>query len=174
VLSAFRRLLDLAGVRAGPGQPRPGIHSLRHTFAVATLAAPDPSRRAGRRGDALLALAVQTRLRVSEITGLRVADLHLGAGPYVRCTGKGRKDRATPLTRQTVAIMRGWLAERGGAGADPVFPGPDGKPLGTDAVRRLTQRHAATAAAHCPSLSNKKVAGRYRPPDSLLAFLEQL
>ena len=129
--------------------------------------------------------------------------------------------------------MRGWLAERGGADADPVFPGPDGKPLGTDAVRRLTQRHAATAAARCPSLSNKKISphtlrhtcamrmlesgidlatislwlghenirssqaylhahmalkekalarttpahatvGRYRPPDTLLAFLEQL
>ena len=85
-------------------------------------------------------LAVQTGLRVSEITGLRVADVHLDAGPHVRCTGKGRKDRATPLTRQTVAIMRGWLAERGDAGANPVFPGPDGKPLGTDAVRR---RHPA-------------------------------
>jgi integrase/recombinase XerD len=98
--------------------------------ADALLAAPDLSRRAGRRDHALLALAVQTGLRVSEITGLRVADVHLGAGPHVRCTGKGRKDRATPLTRQTVAIMRGWLAERAGGGDNPVFPHPNGKPLG--------------------------------------------
>jgi integrase/recombinase XerD len=121
--------------------------------ADALLAAPDLSRRAGRRDHALLALTVQTGLRVSEITGLHVADVHLDAGPHVRCTGKGRKDRATPLTRQTAAIMRDLLAER--AGADPVFPGPDGKPLGTDAVRRLTQQHAVTAAARYPSLSKK-------------------
>ena len=119
-----------------------------------------------------VALAVQTGLRVSEITGLRVADVHLGAGPYVRFTGKGRKDRATPLTRQTTAIMRGWLAERGGAGADPVFPGPDGKPLGTNAVRRLTQRHATTAAARCPSLSNKKVSPPTLRHTSAMRMLE--
>lgn len=201
--------------------------------ADALLAAPDRSRRTGRRDHALLALALQTGLRVSEVTGLHVADLHLGAGAHVRCTGKGRKDRATPLTRQTAAIIRGWLAERGGSGDDPLFPGPDGKPLGTDAVRRLTQRHATTAAANCPTLSNKKTgphtlkhtcamrmlesgidvatislwlghenirssqpylhahmalkekalartapahapASRYRPPDTVLAFLEQL
>jgi integrase/recombinase XerD len=199
----------------------------------ALLASPDRARPTGRRDHALLALAVQTGLRVSELTSLRIADVHLDTGPHVRCTGKGRKDRATPLTRQTAELMRGWLAERGGTGADPLFPGPRGAALGTDAVRRLIQRHAAAASARCPSLTAKKISphvlrhacamrmlesgidlatislwlghenirstqaylhahlalkekalartapahttgSRYHPPDSLLAFLEQL
>ena len=79
----------------------------------ALLAAPDRSTRLGRRDHALLLLACQTGLRVSELTGLTRGDVHLGAGAHVRCHGKGRKDRATPLIKQTVAALRVWLAECG-------------------------------------------------------------
>ncbi len=122
----------------------------------ALLAGPDRSRLTGRRDHALLVVAVQTGLRVSELTGLRRQDVHLGTGAHVRCRGKGRKDRATPLTRHSVAVMRAWLAERGGGPDDPVFPGPRGGPLSRDAVRRLLERHAGTAARSCPSLAAKK------------------
>jgi len=125
--------------------------------ADALLAGPDRSRWTGRRDHALLLLAVQTGMRVSELTGLRIADLELGKGAHVRCKGKGRKDRATPLTRQTAAVLRVYLAERGGQPEDPVFPGPAGSALGPDAVRRLVERHAAAAARCCPSLGSKKV-----------------
>ena len=54
-------------------------------------------------------LAIQTGLRVSEITGIRRADLHLGSGAHVRCFGKGRKERCTPLTKQTAAALISWL-----------------------------------------------------------------
>lgn len=77
----------------------------------ALVAAPDRSTWHGRRDRSLLLLDVQTGLRVSELTGLTRQDIHLGAGPHVRCHGKGRKDRATPLTAQTVKVMRTWLAE---------------------------------------------------------------
>jgi len=77
----------------------------------ALLAAPDTGRWIGRRDHALLLLAVQTGLRVSELTGLRCADVHLGRGPHVHCTGKGRKQRCTPLTGQTVAALHAWLAD---------------------------------------------------------------
>lgn len=60
------------------------------------LAAPSRSSWVGRRDHALLLLAVQSGLRVSELTGLRCADVHLGSGPHVRCMGKGRKERITP------------------------------------------------------------------------------
>ena len=43
----------------------------------------------GHRDHALLALAAQTGLRVSELTGLRIGDIHLGSGPHVYCRGKG-------------------------------------------------------------------------------------
>jgi site-specific recombinase XerD len=121
----------------------------------ALLASPDRSRWTGRRDYALLLLAIQTGLRVSELTGLRIADLQLGRGPHVRCRGKGRKDRSTPLTHQTVAVLRVYLAERGGQPEDPLYPGPKGLQLSTDAVRRLVQRHAAVATQRCKSIASK-------------------
>ncbi len=88
----------------------------------ALLAAPDRSSFLGRRDHALLLLAIQTGLRVSELIGLRCEDLVLGTGAHVRCLGKGRKERATPLTTTTAAVLKVWLEERGGDPADPVFP----------------------------------------------------
>jgi integrase/recombinase XerD len=103
----------------------------------ALLAAPDRSTRLGRRDHALLLLACQTGLRVSELTGLTRGDVHLGAGAHVRCHGKGRKDRATPLIKQTVATLRVWLAECGGRDQDPLFATSQGRPLSRDAVEKL-------------------------------------
>lgn len=123
----------------------------------ALLAAPDRTTRIGRRDHALLLVAVQTGLRASELTGLTWADVHLGAGPHVRCLGKGRKQRCTPLTRQTVGVLRAWLGAYPGDSADPVFPGPGGRSLSRDALWRLVVRHARNAARACPSLRAKRV-----------------
>jgi site-specific recombinase XerD len=123
----------------------------------ALLTAPDRSSWLGRRDHALLTLTVQTGLRVSELTGLRVQDVHLGSGPHVTCHGKGRKNRITPLTRPTLAVLRTWLAERGGHPGDPLFPTRRGSQLSRDAVQRLVARHAATAAASCPSLTGRSI-----------------
>jgi integrase/recombinase XerD len=195
----------------------------------ALLAAPDPGTLLGRRDHALLALAVQTGLRVSELTSLTVQDLRLGPGAHVRCHGKGRKNRITPLTRPTVNVLRVWLAERAGQPENVLFPTRRGDPLSRDAVERLVAKHAAA----CPTLTGRKVtphtlrhscamallhagvdtsvialwlgheqtdttmiylhadltlkqkaldslpvhgtpAGRYRPPDAVLAFLDNL
>ena len=123
----------------------------------ALLAIPDRSTRIGRRDHALLGLALQTGLRVSELTGLRCGDITFGTGAHVRCLGKGRKERATPLTQVTAAVLQAWLDERGGEPDDPLFPGPSGNPLTRDAVRRMVVRHVANAATGS-LLSNKKVA----------------
>jgi integrase/recombinase XerD len=122
----------------------------------ALLAAPDTSTWIGRRDHALLVLAVQTGLRVSELTHLTCGDVHLGAGAHVHCEGKGRKERATPLTGASVTVLHDWLAERGGAPGDVLFPTRQGGRLTTDAVEaRITKYHAA-AARDCPSLASKK------------------
>ena len=123
----------------------------------ALLAAPDQSTWHGRRDYALLALAGQTGLRVSELTGAKIRDIHLGRGPHICCHGKGRKDRITPLTSHTVTALRAWLAERRGAPDDPLFPSRRGTPLSTDAVERLVAKHATTAAATCASLQAKAI-----------------
>jgi site-specific recombinase XerD len=125
--------------------------------AAALLAAPDRSTRTGRRDHALLLLALETGLRVSELTGLTRATVQLGTGAHVRCTGKGRKERITPLRREARAVLRAWLGERGGAPSDPLFPGPKGGQLSRDAIRRLVERHVAAATLTCPSLVAKAV-----------------
>jgi integrase len=123
----------------------------------ALVAAPGRETWHGRRDRALLLLGVQTGLRVSELTGLARQDIHLGTGPHVRCHGKGRKDRATPLTTATVKVMRTWLAELSAGPAGPLFPTQPGGRLSRDAVERLVARHAATAAGSCPSIKDKHV-----------------
>ena len=199
----------------------------------ALLSAPDLSRWEGRRDRALMVLAVQTGLRLSELTGIRCGDVELGNGAHLRCTGKGRKQRCVPLTASTVAVLRVWRRERGALRDDPLFPTRTGRRLSDDAVEARVATHKATAATRCPSLATKRLTphvlrhtcamallragvdvavialwlghadirstqiylhadlsikeralarttpatqkpGRYRPPDSLLAFLESL
>ena len=130
---------------------------LNDTETQTLLAAPDTTTWLGRRDRTLLALATQCGLRVSEIISLTLADLHLGTGPYVRCHGKGRKERVTPLTPVNASVLKAWVAERAGRPADPLFPTRQGKALGREAVANLVARHAHTAAASCPSIATKTV-----------------
>lgn len=126
--------------------------------ADALLTSPDPTSRLGRRDHAMLLLALQTGLRVSELTSIRRTDVHLDTpGAHVACHGKGRKDRHTPLTATTTATLHRWLTERGGQPEDPIFPGPSGHPLSRDAVRRLVGRHVTTATTSCPPLAAKQI-----------------
>jgi site-specific recombinase XerD len=127
------------------------------TEVEALLAAPDTSTRLGRRDHALLLLMVQTGLRLAETTGLRAEDLVLGAGAHVRCHGKGRKERCTPLSRDTARILRAWLAERGASGVDLVFVSIRRTRLSHDAVERLVAKYALQASRACPTLARKHV-----------------
>ena len=124
---------------------------------AALLAAPDRSTWAGRRDHALILLAAQTGLRISELTALTIADAHLGTGAHVSCTGKGRKDRITPLTTGTVAVLHAWLAERGGQPGQPLFPTRTGGRLSRDAIEHRLAKHTTAAAARSPSLRAKTV-----------------
>lgn len=211
------------------------ISYLTEAETTALLSAPDRSTWTGRRDHALLLVAIQTGLRVSELAGLCSQDLQLDGPAWVRCRGKGRKARCTPLSRPTRAVLHSWLREHGAAPSDPLFPNRSGRHLTRGAIWRLVSKHTATAAEQCPSLATKNITphtlrhtaamrllqaptpvdvatialwlghetiettnkylhadmelkrraldrtappntkrGRYRPPDSLLAFLESL
>jgi len=123
----------------------------------ALLAAPDTSTRLGRRDRALLLLAVQTGLRLAELTALRIEDLALGAGAHVRCHGKGRKERCTPLSRATARVLRAWIAECGATGTDLLFQSLRRTRLSHDAVERLVSKYAQVANRSCPTLACKRV-----------------
>jgi len=124
----------------------------------ALVAAPDRSTWMGRRDHTLMLAAVQTGLRVSELAKLDGQDVRLDAGAHVRCHGKGRKERVTPLTPQTVAALRVWIQERGGEPADALFPTSGGRRLSTDAIALLVGKYAAIAQHSCPSLRAKQIS----------------
>jgi integrase/recombinase XerD len=123
----------------------------------AVLAIPDVSTWIGRRDRALLLVTFQTGLRVGELISLKREDVVLGPGAHVRCLGKGRKHRSTPLRRDAVAVLEDWLRTEPGAPGDPLFPGIRGRPLSRDAIERLVTRYAAAAAERCASLKGKRV-----------------
>ena len=133
------------------------VSYLNLTEIKALLAAPDQATWLGRRDHALLLTMIQTGVRVSELVGLRVCDVHLASGAHIRVTGKGRKKRATTLTRETVAILRQWLNERCGEPEDPLFPTRQAQPLSRYTVGVLVSKHAAAATAGCPSREAKRV-----------------
>lgn len=226
----------IARVLAVPAKrtERPLICFLTDDEADALLAAPDTDSWLGRRDHALLLVAIETGLRVSELAAMCWVDVELGTGAHLRCHGKGRKERITPLTTQTTTVIADWQTECQPDPADPVFPSRRQRSrLSTDGIAAIVDRHVTTAAQCCPSLASKNVtphvlrhtcamrllavgvditvialwlghenvettqmylhadltikeralartaptgtrAGRYRPPDTLLAFLDSL
>jgi site-specific recombinase XerD len=123
---------------------------------AALLAAPDRTTWAGRRDHALLLLAVQTGLRASELVGLRCSDVVLGTGAHIRCMGKGRKERCTPLRRDTAKLLGAWISDRRDD-SGPLFPSIRGERLSRDALEHLVRKHCLTASRACPSIGAKRV-----------------
>lgn len=146
-------------VLASPGKrfTRRLVTFLTRPEIDALLAAPDPGTWFGRRDHALLLLSVQTGLRVSEVTGLQRGDVTLGVGAHVRCLGKGRKERCTPLTKTTATVVRSWLREPARRNTATLFPSAQGGRLSRDSVADLLAKHVARAAPGCPSLRDRRV-----------------
>ncbi len=124
---------------------------------VALIAAADPGTSIGRRDRTLLLVAIQTGLRVSELVHLRREDVVLGPGAHVRCQGKGRKERCTPLRKDAASMLAAWLRERPGRPEDPVFTTAGGRALSCDAIEALVAKYAARATHGCPSIGQKRV-----------------
>ena len=139
-------------------QPRALVGFLTRPEIEALLAAPDRKQWLGRRDHAFLITTVQTGLRLSEMTALRHEDVWLGAGAHVRCQGKGRKERCTPLAKPTVAVLKAWVREQGRADSKILFPSTRGGPLSADGVQHLMARHVAQARRACASLRKKRVS----------------
>lgn len=136
---------------------RKTIAFLDRTEMTALLAAPDVATWIGRRDRTLLVVAMQTGLRVSELIALRRADVVCGRGAHVRCEGKGRKQRCTPLGPDTISVLEAWLRRDLSPQSDCVFPSSRGGPLSRDAIEDLVARHGRTAQHHCLSLQQKAI-----------------
>ncbi len=133
------------------------VRFLTRAEVDALLAAPDRRTWFGRRDHAFILMAVQTGLRLSEITGTTREDLVLETGAHVRIIGKGRKERCTPLAKPTVAVLKAWLREPSKGDSHLLFPNAKGERLSVHGVKYMLNKHAATAARACPSLTGKRV-----------------
>ena len=136
---------------------RTQVHFLTRPEVKALLAAPDPRSWFGRRDHAFLLVAVQTGLRLSEMTGMTRKDVALGTGAHVRVIGKGRKERCVPLAKPTAAVLKAWLREPPRGDGQVLFPNARGTRLSPDGVHYLLVRHVNAAVQACPSLKGKRV-----------------
>lgn len=153
-------ILHCQKILAMPGKRyvRRMVDFLDRVEMEALLAAPDLSTWVGRRDHAVLMVALQTGMRASEIIGLRLCDVVLDTGSYIRCEGKGRKQRCTPLRKETVRVLETWMKERSGTDDDPLFPTNRGTRMSRDALEGIVRRHTQTASRSCPSLVGKRVS----------------
>jgi site-specific recombinase XerD len=149
----IQRVLSMHGKRYN----RALIHFLTRPEVKALLAVPDKRTWGGRRDHALLLLAVETGLRVSEMTGLTRGDVTLSTGAHIDVVGKGRKQRVTPFSKQTAAVLKSWMKEPGIPNSDVLFPSARGGHLSSDAVQHLLKKYTTQAAKECPSLRKKRV-----------------
>jgi site-specific recombinase XerD len=133
------------------------VEFLTRSEVDALLAAPDRHTWSGRRDHAFILVAVQTGLRLSEMTGLRRSDLVFGTGAHVRVVGKGRKERCTPIAKSTRAVLKAWLREPQRGDKDVLFPSAKGERLTVHGVQYLLNKHRRTASKRCPSLNQKQV-----------------
>lgn len=147
-------------VLAIPGKmgPKREVQFLVRDEIEAILAAPDRSSWIGRRDHALLLTAVQTGLRLSEIVGLDRNAIALSAGGYVRCVGKGRKERVTPFTKLVSSVLKAWMQEPLRRNCEVLFPTVHGGRMSADAVQYLLAKHVSKAAEQCPALGSKRVS----------------
>lgn len=138
----------------------------------AILAAPERSTWLGRRDHALLLMTSQTGLRLSELVGLDRDAVHLGPGAYVRCLGKGRKERATPLTQAVRTTLRTWLGEPARRGSTALFPTVHGARMSSDAVQYLLAKYVAAASTQGPSLARKRISPHVLRHSAAMALLD--
>jgi integrase/recombinase XerD len=133
------------------------ISYLNRSEIEALISAPDLSNWYGRRDYTILLLAVQTGLRVSELTSLKCKDVVLGTGAHVKCFGKGRKKRSTPLRKDCASSLKNWIDERSADPNDPLFVNNRGKTLSRDSIERIVKKYTEIASCKCPSIKGKRI-----------------
>jgi site-specific recombinase XerD len=148
------------------------IDYLNQLEVKALLEAPDRNSWSGRRDHAWMLLAVQTGLRVSELTGLTCQDVNLDSGAHVHVLGKGRKERCTPITNEMKTILKSWIKELIVSNEKILFPNQRGERLSTDGIQYLLNKHVKTASKVCDSLTDKRVSPHILRHTSAMSLLQ--
>jgi integrase/recombinase XerD len=151
---------------------RPLIGFLTRLEIEALLAAVDCTTWIGRRDYAFLLIAMQTGLRLSELTAVRREDLTLGPGAHIHCVGKGRKERGTPITKVARRVLQAWMKEPWPVESAFLFPSSSGGRLSADAVQDFVNKHVAAARLKCPSLVKKRVTPHWLRHTAAMELLQ--
>lgn len=154
MLEQSRRILAIPLKRTA----QPLIKHLSMAEMQSVLNAPDLRTRWGIRDRAMLHLCFSAGLRVSELVGLPLTGLNLQPTPTIRVLGKGRKERALPLWKQTAADLRAWLAVRGEPRAPELFLNARAEPMTRSGFEYVLRKHVQSAVESCPSLHDKRVS----------------
>ncbi|MDA8191560.1 MAG: tyrosine-type recombinase/integrase [Gammaproteobacteria bacterium] len=137
---------------------KPLLGFLSREEVQAVLAAPDASTWCGRRDQVLLAVLYNTGARVSELIGIRVADVTFAATSSIRLHGKGRKQRTVPLWRPTAMALRNWLRYADLRADQPLVPARSGMPMTRTSVAERLALAVAVATASCPTLRGRRIS----------------
>lgn len=171
-LTAIRSFMRHASLRAPTALPvaqrvlaispkrfdKPALGFLSREEVTALLDAPDPNSWSGQRDAVLLAVLYNTGARVSELAGLRIADLLLDRQLAVQLQGKGRKQRVVPLWKSTAKQLRAWLPQIDQSPDAPVFPNRAGKPVTRSGIEHRLSLAVRTASKRCPSLAARRIS----------------
>jgi site-specific recombinase XerD len=134
------------------------IDYLNREEMQALLDAPTPDTRDGIRDRAMLHLAYSAGLRVSELVGLRLDNLTFDPRLSIHVLGKGRRERALPLWRETATALRAWLALRPTGKAPEVFLNARGAAMTRSGFEYILDKHVQVARQHFPSLAAKRIS----------------
>jgi len=137
---------------------RPMLGFLTRPQMLAVLGQPGETW-SSQRDHLLLSLLYNTGARVSEIVGVRVADVVLDGSACVHLHGKGRKDRSVPLWKSTAAAIRAWLHANPHLRASAaLLPNRAGHPMTRCNVAQRLALAVHRAVAEQPSLKTKRVS----------------
>ncbi len=137
---------------------KPLLGFLSREEVQAVLDAPDRATWSGHRDAVMFAPLYNTGARVSELIGLRLLDLAVGRSPSIHFTGKGRKERAVPLWRDTARQLERWAERLGRSKCAPLFPNRHGAAISRSGVESRLRRAVQSAAERCPSLTGRRVS----------------
>ena len=137
---------------------RPALDFLSREEVEALLDAPDRSTWSGQRDAVLFAVLYNTGARVSEVTGLRIADVLLDRGSALHLHGKGRKERVIPLWKSTAKQLRAWFRHIDRSSDAPVFPNRGGQHLSRSGVEKRLRGAVKKATKRCPSLLARPIS----------------
>jgi integrase/recombinase XerD len=137
---------------------RPVLNFLSREEVQALLDAPDRGTWSGHRDAVLFTVLCNTGARISEITGLRIADVLLDRAAALHLHGKGRKERVIPLWKSTAAQLRAWLELIDRSPGAPVFPNRGGNRLSRSGAEQRLQTAISKASQRCPSLAARPIS----------------